>query len=77
MVTEKFKEISPYKYGWNIGFRGAYGKVWVSRYKKFENVENSMDIMRYGPFYKSQILARLNLVLKNLVSSNWVNNWYT
>ena len=69
MVTANFKEISPYNYGYNVGFRGTYRKVLVSRYTTNPKILKSyMDIVRYGPFSKSQILAELNFGLKNVVS---------
>ena len=42
MLTTNFKEIAPYKYtsGCNVGFRGTYGKGWVSTYKNKKNVGN-------------------------------------
>ena len=65
MVPANLKEIDPYKFRYNAGFMGNYGKLCVIRYRNNPKMlKIYIYILRYGPFSESQMLAKLILYLK-------------
>ena len=65
----KLQKNVPYDYGYNVGFKSTYVKIWESRYTNNPKMLNIyMYITRYAKFSKYQILAELTFALEIMVS---------